>query len=86
MSQPPSPVDQITAQNSHVWVQYVPDGAVSVAVEDSILVLKASAALQERVETFDRRGRSRSSDQTEKLRSRLRSALTVGVLTHRPLS
>jgi len=33
-------------------VQYVPDGAVSVAVEDSTLVLKASNALQERFETL----------------------------------
>jgi len=33
-------------------VQYVPDGAVSVAVEDSTLVLKASNALQERLETL----------------------------------
>ena len=52
MSQPPSPAEQVTAQNSHVWVQYVPDGAVSVAVEDSTLVLKASNALQERFETL----------------------------------
>lgn len=52
MSQTPSPMDQITAQDSHVWVQYVPDGAVSVAVEGSTLVLKASTALQERFETL----------------------------------
>ena len=32
MSQPPSPMDQITTRNSHVLVQYVPDGAVSVAL------------------------------------------------------
>ncbi len=38
------------AQNSHIWVQYVPDGAVSVAMEDSTLVLKASNALQEHFE------------------------------------
>jgi hypothetical protein len=52
MSQTPSPTDQTTAQNLHVWVQYVPDGAVSVAVEDSTLVLKASNVLQERFETL----------------------------------
>lgn len=53
MSQTPSPMDQITAQDSHIWVQYVPDGAVSVvAVEDSTLVLKASNALRERFETL----------------------------------
>ena len=32
MSQTPSPVNQIAAQNSYVLVQYVPDGAVSVAL------------------------------------------------------
>ena len=52
MSQTPSPVNQIAAQNSHVWVQYVPDGAVSVTVEDSALVLKASTGLQERFATL----------------------------------
>jgi hypothetical protein len=45
-------MDQITAQNSRVWVQYVPDGAVSVAVEDATLVLKASNALQEGFEAL----------------------------------
>jgi hypothetical protein len=52
MSQTPSPLDQITAQDAHVWVQHVPDGAVSVAVEDATLVLKASTALQERFEAL----------------------------------
>jgi hypothetical protein len=52
MSQTPSPVDQNSAQHSHVWVQYVPDGAVSVAVEGTALVLKASNAVQERFETL----------------------------------
>ncbi len=52
MSQTPSPLDQLTVQNSHVWVQHVPDGAVSVAVEDFTLVLKASTASQERFEVL----------------------------------
>lgn len=52
ISQTLSPMDQITAQNSHVWVQYVPDGAVSVAVEGSTLLLRACTALQERFETL----------------------------------
>jgi hypothetical protein len=52
MSQIPSPTVQSTAQDSPVWVQHVPDGAVSVAVEDSTLVLKASTALQERFEAL----------------------------------
>ena len=66
MSQTPSPIDQLTAQDSHVWVQYVPDGAVSVAVEDSILVLKASTALQERFETLlaKRKAETLSAEET----------------------
>ena len=52
MSQTPSPIDQSNVQNSHVWVRYVPDGAVSVSVEESTLVLRASNALQERFETL----------------------------------
>ena len=52
MSQTPSLVDQAPAQHAPVWVQYVPDGAVSVAVEGTALVLKASNALQERLETL----------------------------------
>ena len=52
MSHTSSPVDQTPTPHSHVWVQYVPDGAVSVAVEGKALVLKASNALQERFETL----------------------------------
>ena len=52
MSQTPSPADQFTTPDSHVWVQYVPDGAVSVAAEGSTLVLKASTVLQERFEAL----------------------------------
>lgn len=52
MSQTPPPVHQLTVQSSHVWVQHVPDGAVSVAVEDSTLVLKASKTLQKRFEAL----------------------------------
>jgi hypothetical protein len=52
MSQTSSLIDQVTPQNLHSWVQHVPDGAVSIAVEDSTLVLKASNALQERFETL----------------------------------
>jgi hypothetical protein len=40
-------------QNPQVWVEHVPDGAVSVTVEGSTLVLKASNALQERFEVLD---------------------------------
>jgi hypothetical protein len=52
MSHTPSPENQTPTQRSHVWVQYVPDGAVSVTVEGTALVLKASSALQERFETL----------------------------------
>jgi hypothetical protein len=52
MSQTPAPTNQNTAQNSYVWVQHVPDGAVSVTVEDATLVLKASNILQERFEAL----------------------------------
>lgn len=52
MSQVPSSVDQTPPQHAPIWVQYVPDGAVSVAVEGTALVLKASNVLQERFETL----------------------------------
>jgi len=52
MSQPSVPSDQLTTQNLQVWVEHVPDGAVSVTVEGSTLVLKASNALQERFEVL----------------------------------
>jgi len=52
MSQTTSPMDQITTQDAHEWVQYLPDGAVSVAIEGSALVLRASNKLQERFETL----------------------------------
>ncbi|MGE0822770.1 MAG: hypothetical protein AB7G75_23890 [Candidatus Binatia bacterium] len=52
MSQTPMPTDLPTTKNSYVWVQHVPDGAVSVTVEDSTLVLKASQVLQERFEVL----------------------------------
>ena len=50
MSQASGPINQSTPQNPQIWVEHVPDGAVSVSVEGSRLVLKASSALQERFE------------------------------------
>ena len=50
MSQPSVPSDQLTTRNPQVWVEHVPDGAVSVTVAGSTLVLKASNTLQERFE------------------------------------
>jgi hypothetical protein len=52
MSQPTSPLEQITASDAQAWVQYLPDGAVSIEIEDSTLVLRASQKLQERFETL----------------------------------
>ncbi|MGH8056196.1 MAG: hypothetical protein ACREOH_03015 [Candidatus Entotheonellia bacterium] len=52
MSQPTSPLEQITASDAQAWVQYLPDGAVSIDIEASTLVLRASQKLQERFETL----------------------------------
>ena len=52
MSQTASPMDLITTQNGQRWVQYIPDGAVSVEFKGSALVLRASNKLQERFETL----------------------------------
>ena len=47
MSDIPSPIDQLTTPDAQEWVQYLPDGAVSVETEGSALVLRASRQLQE---------------------------------------
>ena len=52
MSDMISPIDQLTTPNAHEWVQYLPDGAVSVETEGSALVLRASHQLQERFDTL----------------------------------
>ena len=52
MSQTSLPINRTITPDPQVWVQHVPDGAVSVTVEDSTLVLKASNALQERFEAL----------------------------------
>jgi hypothetical protein len=46
------PMEQITAPNAQAWLQYLPDGAVSVDIEDTTLVLHASQKLQERFEAL----------------------------------
>jgi hypothetical protein len=48
MVQPPSPLEQLSAQNAHKWVRYLPDGAISLDIEASTVVLRASTALQNR--------------------------------------
>jgi hypothetical protein len=50
MSHARSPLDQLTAPDAHTWVRSLPDGAVSVDIEDATLVLHASQQLQERFE------------------------------------
>jgi hypothetical protein len=45
-------MDQLTIQAAHEWVQYLPDGAVSIDIEGTTLVLHASQKLQERFETL----------------------------------
>jgi len=50
MSHPTSPIEQITAPDAHAWVHDLPDGAISVDIEDATLVLRASQKLQERLE------------------------------------
>jgi hypothetical protein len=42
MSDSISPIDQITTPDAREWVQYLPDGAVSVETEGSGLVLRVS--------------------------------------------
>ena len=50
MSHIRSPLDQQTAPNAQAWVRSLPDSAISVDIEDAILVLHASKKLQERFE------------------------------------
>src|SRR5215475_5553409 len=52
MSETISPLEQLTAQHAHTWVQYLPEGAVSVDIEGRALVLRASQPLQERFEAL----------------------------------
>lgn len=50
MSHSRSPLDPLTAPDAQAWVRSLPDGAVSVDIEDTTLVLHASQHLQERFE------------------------------------
>ena len=51
-SRPPSPIEPLTVSDAHAWVQYLPDGAISVDIEEATLVLRASHRLQERFEAL----------------------------------
>ena len=48
MAQPPSPLEQLSVQNAQRWVGYLPDGAISLDIEASTVILRASTALQNR--------------------------------------
>lgn len=50
MSHTTSPLEQLTAPDAHAWVHDLPEGAISVDIEDAMLVLRASQSLQERFE------------------------------------
>lgn len=52
MTQPTSPIAQLATRDSHAWVQYLPDGAISVEIAGPTLVLRASNKLQERFEAL----------------------------------
>jgi hypothetical protein len=50
MSHSLSPLYQLIAPDAQAWVRSLPDGAVSVDIEDATLVLHASQQVQERFE------------------------------------
>ena len=52
MSQPPSPLEQLSAAGPLDWVHDLPDGAISLDTEASSVVLRASAKLQDRLEVL----------------------------------
>jgi hypothetical protein len=45
-------MEQLAVSDAHAWVQYLSDGAISAAIEDTTLVLHTSQKLQERFETL----------------------------------
>lgn len=52
MSQTPSPLEHLSVADSHDWVSYLPDGAISLDIEASSVVLRASSKLQNRFDTL----------------------------------
>jgi hypothetical protein len=52
MSQPPSPLEYLGVADSHDWVRYLPDGAISLDIESSRVVLRASSNLQNRFDAL----------------------------------
>ena len=57
MSETISSLEQLTAQHAHTWVQYLPEGAVSVDIEGPALVLRASQPLRNGSRRCSRGGR-----------------------------
>ena len=52
MSSPPSPLEQLSTTDIQEWVRFFPDGAISLDIEASSVVLRASSKLQNRFETL----------------------------------
>lgn len=52
MAQTPSPLEHLSVADSHEWVRYLPDGAISLDLEASSVVLRASSTLQNRFEVL----------------------------------
>ena len=52
MSRTPSPLEYLSISDAHDWVSYLPEGAISLGIEGSSVVLRASSALQNRFETL----------------------------------
>jgi hypothetical protein len=64
MAQPSSPLEQLSARDSHDWVRDLPDGAISLDIEASTVVLRASSKLQDRFDVLlDKRKRGVLSPQ-----------------------
>ena len=52
MSSPHSPLEQLNIPDVHEWVRYFPDGAISLDIEASSVVLRASSKLQKRFDAL----------------------------------
>lgn len=59
MTQRSSSIKQDRLPSAQEWVAYLPDGAISLALEGSVLVLHASESLQERFEQLLEQRKSR---------------------------
>jgi hypothetical protein len=48
----PASLEQLSATDAQDWVRHLPDGAISLDIEASTVVLRASSKLQDRFETL----------------------------------